>query len=195
MPCAGNRPAWSSDVTSWCRRPHSRSYVHQLAPLRAGDKLALQRRASGEVGSADRPDDVPARVNDRDITSRMVAGQLGRMFEFFFGGEEDRALHDVLEFEIASRFDELLTSDQPEEPAFLGDDQLLRVRQSQGVRHPHVRTECGGRLHDLVDPRWCVSDDDRPAGGFGPDAGAGSEELALEPRTAWSADDEERSGR
>ncbi len=81
-----------------------------------------------------------------------------------------------------------------EESTILGDDHVLVGSELCRIGDPHVGSKRERALHDLVDAGWGMFDDDGPVRGFGLDPGAGTEELALEPRSTGGSDDQQRSG-
>jgi len=123
-----------------------------------------------------------------------VGDQFGGVVEIFVGIEKHGVFHNRLEFVVGSGLSKGLGIGDSEQLAIEGDDDVLVCRESRSVGDPHMRSKCSWQLHDLVDPRSGMFDDDRSVGSFGLDPGAGAEELALEPRSTGGSDDEKRSG-
>ena len=146
-----------------------------------------------EICGGNSSDEASAGVDHGD-GAPVVGDQFGCVAEVFVGIEEHGVVHHFLEFVVGLGLSEGVGVGDSEELAIEGDDDMLVGGELYGVGDPHVGSKRGWRLHDLVDAGWGVFDDDGSVGGFGLDAGTGSEELALEPRSAGGSDDEEGSG-
>ena len=130
---------------------------------------------------------------DHGDRARVAGDQLGCVAEVLVGIEKHGVVHHFVEFVVGLSLSEGLGVGDSEELAIEGDDDMLVGGEVYGVGDPHVGSKRGWRLHELVHAGWSVFDDDGSVRGLGLDAGAGAEELALEPRSAGSSYDEERS--
>lgn len=152
-------------------------------------------RSVGQVCGAHDAHQTGAIVDDRNRASVVEVDQIGSLIDGFVRRETGGIFHDIHEFESGSGVGEGADWSYSDQFTVLCHDRVLLVGQEGGVGDAHIGSERCWRPHDLVDTSRRVLDDNGSTGGSCPDAGTGSEELALEPGSAWGAHDEQRPSR